>query len=202
VIFVRYEARRTRLWSRPPARGEVLHRSHQSAARGGGADCLLLSTGFVIADDEATEDLAAIFSSPHRRRLFWKTMSSSGRWTCPPGFFVAGTAHAPKRSGRALAQAQAAAGRAQTLLARDHQPGGGGGPGGRQKCAACLVCVRACPFGVPFINADGYSKSIRPSATAAVSAPPNARPRRFRFMQFEDDQIMAKTGGLLERMVA
>jgi heterodisulfide reductase subunit A len=63
---------------------------------------------------------------------------------------------------------------------------------------ACLICVRACPYGVPFINADGYSRSIRPSARDAVCAPPNARPRRFSWCSYEDDQIMAKVNGLLE----
>ena len=28
----------------------------------------------------------------------------------------------------------------------------------QEKCAACLVCVRACPYDVPRINADGVSE--------------------------------------------
>ena len=70
------------------------------------------------------------------------------------------------------------------------------------KCAACLVCVRACPFDIPFINADGYSE-IDPAkchgcGVCAAECPAKA----IQLMQFEDDQILAKLDGLLERMVA
>ena len=68
------------------------------------------------------------------------------------------------------------------------------------KCAACLICVRACPFGVPFINAEGYSE-IDPAkcqgcGVCAAECPAKA----IQLMQYEDDQIMAKLYGLLERM--
>jgi heterodisulfide reductase subunit A len=70
------------------------------------------------------------------------------------------------------------------------------------KCAACLVCVRACPFNVPYINADGYSE-IDPAkchgcGICAAECPAKA----IQLMKFEDDQIMAKLEGLFERKVA
>ncbi|MBN2123093.1 MAG: 4Fe-4S binding protein, partial [Deltaproteobacteria bacterium] len=118
-----------------------------------------------------------------------------------PGFFVAGAAHSPKTIRESIAQAQAAAGRAQTLLARKTiNLGAAVAKVDGKKCAACLICVRACPFGIPFINADGYSE-IDPSTchgcgVCAAECPAKA----IQLMQFEDDHIMAKLNGLLERI--
>jgi len=69
------------------------------------------------------------------------------------GVFMAGIAHGPKNMEENIAQAKAAAGRAATILSKDvlesHgvvavvQP---------DKCAACLTCVRLCPFNAPRVN--------------------------------------------------
>ncbi|MCF8063373.1 MAG: FAD-dependent oxidoreductase, partial [Deltaproteobacteria bacterium] len=168
------------------------------------ADCLALSTGF-MADDEATEDLAAIF---HLNRTVDGYFLEDHIKLRPvdlsaPGFFVAGTAHAPKSISECIAQAQAAAGRAQTLLAKDViNLGASVAKVQGEKCAACLICVRICPFDVPFINADGYSE-IDPAkchgcGLCAAECPAGA----IQLMQYEDDQILAKVYGLLEGMFA
>lgn len=69
-----------------------------------------------------------------------------------------------------------------------------------KRCAACLICVRVCPFGVPFINADGYSQidpvRCRGCGLCASECPAKA----IQLMKFEDDQILEKLNGLLERM--
>jgi heterodisulfide reductase subunit A2 len=166
------------------------------------AECLGLSTG-MIADDEATEDLAMIFRLPRTSDGYFLEEHSKLRPVdLPiPGFFVAGTAHSPKVIRESIAQAQAAAGRAQTLLARDTiNLGAAVARVDGKKCAACLICVRACPFDVPFINADGYSE-IDPAkchgcGVCAAECPAKA----IQLMQFEDDQVVAKLDGLLERM--
>mgnify|MGYP006277185755 CR=1 FL=1 len=164
------------------------------------ADCLALSTGF-MADDEATEDLAAIFHLNRTGDGYFLEDHVKLRPVdlSAPGFFVAGTAHAPKSISESIAQAQAAAGRAQTLLARDViNLGASVAKVTPEKCAACLICVRICPFDVPFINADGYSE-IDPAkchgcGLCAAECPAGA----IQLMQYEDDQIMAKVYGLLE----
>ena len=168
------------------------------------ADKLLLSTGFV-SDDESMEDLALIFKLPRTDDgYFLEDHVKLRPVDLPiPGFFVAGTAHGPKSIRESVAQAQAAASRAQTLLARDViNLGAAVARVDGNKCAACLICVRACPFEVPFINADGYSQ-IDPAkchgcGICAAECPAKA----IQLMQFEDDQIMAKVEGLFERMVA
>jgi len=164
------------------------------------ADCLALSTGFV-SDDESTEDLSAIF---HLNRTVDGYFLEDHVKLRPvdlsvPGFFVAGTAHSPKDISESIAQAQAAAGRAQTLLAKDViNLGASVARVDGEKCAACLICVRICPFDVPFINADGYSE-IDPAkchgcGLCAAECPAHA----IQLMQYEDQQIMAKVDSLLE----
>jgi heterodisulfide reductase subunit A len=118
-----------------------------------------------------------------------------------PGFFVAGTAHAPKSIRDSIAQAQAVAGRAQTFLARDSiNLGAAVAQVDKDKCAACLICVRACPFDVPFINADGYSE-IDPAKCHGCGVCASECPAKaIQLMQYEDDQLLAKLDGLFERI--
>jgi len=203
VIFVRYD-----IEDKPvvTARGEQIEITFHEPILGRKirvlADCLALGTGFV-ADDEATEDLSMIF---HLNRTsdgyFLEDHVKLRPVDLPaPGFFVAGTAHSPKGISESIAQAQAAAGRAQTLLAQDTiNLGASVARVDGEKCAACLICARICPFDVPFINADGYSE-IDPAkchgcGLCAAECPANA----IQLMQYEDDQIMAKVDGLFEGM--
>jgi heterodisulfide reductase subunit A2 len=164
------------------------------------ADCLALSTG-LVADEEGAEDLAMIFRLPRTSDgYFLEDHVKLRPVDLPvPGFFVAGTAHAPKTIRESIAQAQAAAGRAQTMLARNIiNLGAAVAKVDGKKCAACLVCVRACPFDVPFINAEGYSE-IDPAKCHGCGVCAAACPAKaIQLMQYEDDHIMAKLDGLLE----
>jgi heterodisulfide reductase subunit A len=167
------------------------------------ADCLALSTG-LIADEEGTEDLAMVFRLPRTKDgYFLEDHVKLRPVDLPvPGFFVAGTAHAPKTIRESIAQAQAAAGRAQTLLAKEViNLGASVAKVESKRCAACLVCVRACPFDVPYINADGYSE-IDPSKCQGCGICAAACPAKaIQLMQYEDDHIMAKLEGLLEEVI-
>ncbi|MFC1580206.1 CoB--CoM heterodisulfide reductase iron-sulfur subunit A family protein, partial [Thermodesulfobacteriota bacterium] len=167
------------------------------------ADCLVLSTGF-IADDETTEDLGMIFHLPRTSDGYFLEDHVKLRPVDLPvqGFFVAGTAHAPKNIRESIAQAQAAAGRAQTLLAKENiNLGAAVARVDDKKCAACLICVRACPFGIPFINADGYSE-IDPSRCQGCGVCASDCPAKaIQLMRYEDDQILAKVEGLLEGLM-
>jgi heterodisulfide reductase subunit A len=164
------------------------------------ADCLALSTG-MVADEESSEDLGMIFRLPRTPDgYFLEDHVKLRPIDLPiPGFFVAGTAHAPKTIRETLAQAQAAAGRAQTFLARDSiNLGALVAQVDGELCAACLICVRACPFGVPFINEEGYSE-IDPAKCHGCGVCASECPAKaIQLMQYEDDHIMAKLDGLLE----
>jgi heterodisulfide reductase subunit A len=168
------------------------------------ADALLLSTGFV-SDDESTEDLAAIFKLTRTSDGYFLEDHVKLRPVdlSRPGFYLAGTAHSPRLIRESIAQAEAAAARAQTLLSRKSiELGAAVARVDSKKCAACLICVRSCPFGIPVINADGYSE-IDPSKCHGCGVCASECPAKaIQLMRFEDDQILSKLIGLLERRVA
>ncbi|MGC8492498.1 MAG: FAD-dependent oxidoreductase [Syntrophobacteraceae bacterium] len=164
-------------------------------------DCLALSTGF-LADEESTEDLGVIFHLPRTTDgYFLEDHVKLRPVDLPiPGFFVAGAAHSPKNIRESITQAQAVASRAQTFLAGDAiNMGAEVARVDSNRCAACLICARACPFGVPFINAEGHSE-IDPAKCHGCGVCASECPAQaIQLMRYEDDLIFAKLDGLFER---
>jgi len=65
-------------------------------------------------------------------------------------------------------------------------------------CAACLVCVMSCPYGVPRINEDNVSEineALCQGCGVCVSECPAGT---IHLAHYEDDQIMIKVETLLE----
>jgi len=113
------------------------------------------------------------------------------------GFFIAGTTHSPKTIRESITQAYAAAGRAQTLLAKKEiNLGAAIAKVDSSKCAACLICIRACPFSIPFINEDGYSYIDPAKCQGCGICAADCPAKAIQLLAFEDDQIMAKLDGL------
>jgi len=203
VVFVRYEPENPPVVSGDGNRVEVtFHDPIIDRRLAVSVDALLLSTGFAI-DEESSEDLATIFRLPRTSDgYFLEDHIKLRPVDLPvPGFFVAGTAHAPKSIRESVAQAEAAASRAMTMLSKKTvELPSAVAHVDPKRCAACLICVRVCPFGVPFINADGYSQidpvRCRGCGLCASECPAKA----IQLMKFEDDQILEKLNGLLERM--
>jgi len=72
------------------------------------------------------------------------------------GVFICGLAHAPKPVDESIAQAQAAATRAITLLAKETmQVSGNVAYANPLVCSCCGVCVEICPFSAPSFIAEG-----------------------------------------------
>ncbi len=168
------------------------------------ADHLCLSTG-MVADEDSNNELAMIFKLPRTADGYFLEDHVKLRPVDlqVPGFFVAGTAHAPKLISESVAQALAVASRARTMLAKDSiNLGARAARVDKNSCAACLICVRSCPFAIPFINADGYSE-IDPAKCHGCGMCASACPAKaIQLMQFEDDRILAKLEELFERNFA
>ncbi|MBC7325808.1 MAG: 4Fe-4S dicluster domain-containing protein, partial [Moorella sp. (in: Bacteria)] len=66
------------------------------------------------------------------------------------------------------------------------------------KCAACLTCVRVCPYSVPRINernvAEINAVQCMGCGTCAGECPAKAIQLQF----YKDDQLLAKVAGLFE----
>jgi heterodisulfide reductase subunit A-like polyferredoxin len=71
------------------------------------------------------------------------------------GVFMAGTAHYPKFLDETIAQAQAAASRAASILAQKSMlTNARVAVVDSEKCVGCLTCVRICPYDVPRVTAN------------------------------------------------
>jgi len=165
------------------------------------ADCLTLSAG-MLADDESTEDMAVIFNLNRTEDGYF--LEDHVKWRPSdlsiPGFMTAGAAHGPKTIRETVAQAQAAAGRALTFLS-SHQINLGSNFArvDSEKCASCLVCVRACPYQVPFINSDGHSE-IDPAQCHGCGICASECPAKaIRLTQCGDDMISAEINELFKQ---
>ena len=62
------------------------------------------------------------------------------------------------------------------------------------KCAACLTCVRSCPFDVPRINEEGVA-FIEAAACQGCGICASVCPRKAITLQhYSDKQVIAKSG--------
>jgi heterodisulfide reductase subunit A len=205
VIFVRYST------DKPPvveAEGDQVNVSYYDTILSMDvtvtADNLSLSTG-LIADKDSTEELSMIFKLPRTEDgYFLEDHIKLRPVDMPvPGFFVAGTAHSPKLIRESITQANAVSARAQTMLAKDNiNLGAASAKVDGKLCASCLICVRACPFDIPFINADGYSEIDPAKCHGCGMCVSECPAKAIQLMQFEDDRILAKVEQLFERISA
>ncbi len=111
------------------------------------------------------------------------------------GIFVAGLAHSPKPIEETIVQAQAAVSRAMTLLSRNViRVGGAVAEVDGSRCAVCLTCVRACPYGVPRIATEKGHAVIHPAACHGCGICVSECPgKAITLRHHTDRQILAKT---------
>jgi heterodisulfide reductase subunit A len=112
---------------------------------------------------------------------------------------MAGLAHYPKPIDETITQAKAAVARTMTILSKDGiYVGGVVASVNSDKCAACLTCVRTCPYGAPRIGEEGYA-IIEPAACRGCGACVAECPgKAINLKHFTDEQIIAKTDALFE----
>lgn len=115
------------------------------------------------------------------------------------GLFMAGLAHYPKPLDESIAQAKAAVARAMTILSKKAiMVGGVVASVDPDRCAACLTCVRTCPYDAPRIGEEGYA-IIDPAECRGCGACVAECPGKAISLQhFTDAQILAKTDALFQ----
>jgi heterodisulfide reductase subunit A-like polyferredoxin len=167
------------------------------------ADRLVLSAGMTAAD---TDDVSGIMKLNRNPEGFFIEAHVKLRPVDMPseGVYLCGTAHGPKLITETIAQAQAAASRAATLLCKevvklsaitakldtDH-------------CVKCLTCVRSCPFGVPQFNASEKVVEINEALCHGCGVCTAVCPRQaIGLSYYEDDQLVCKIEALLSEEVA
>ena len=110
------------------------------------ADLLVLSAGVVSGENEA---LAQMLGVPLTSNGFFLEAHPKFRPLdfSADGIFLCGLAHSPRDLSETIAQAQAAAIRAATILSKDHIESGAIVAVVKEKwCVGCGVCVQVCPY--------------------------------------------------------
>jgi heterodisulfide reductase subunit A-like polyferredoxin len=179
VMFLRYEAEAPPLVTWGEARGEVrVAVPEQGRTVVLPCDRLVLAVGPV---PDPQEHLRAVLKLGRSPDGFLQEAHAKLRPVDLPadGMFLCGTAHSPLRLPEVASQALAAAGRAGAILARGElvlpatvstvDP---------DRCAACLTCVRLCPYGVPRIVDPGVAfieaAACRGCGTCVAGCPASA----------------------------
>jgi len=114
------------------------------------------------------------------------------------GMYLAGGAHGPKLISETITQASAAASRACTILSKEKMlVGGVVAMVEGERCAACLTCVRVCPYEVPVINAKGEAEIDMAKCKGCGSCAAECPARAIELMHFRDSQLWAKCQALV-----
>ncbi|HMB30701.1 MAG TPA: 4Fe-4S binding protein, partial [Desulfohalobiaceae bacterium] len=108
----------------------------------------------------------------------------------------------PMLISESISQALAAASRATTYLSQESltlsavtarvDP---------EKCAACLICVRTCPYGVPHINEEGVSEIDEALCHGCGICAAECPAKAIELSWYEDEQISCKIDALLEEIL-
>jgi heterodisulfide reductase subunit A-like polyferredoxin len=202
VIFVRYDLERKPQVSTEDGRSRVLvHDPILDREVVIPADLLVLAAA--ILPNEAKEVAEAFKLSQNADGFFMEAHAKLRPVDFgSEGLFLCGLAHYPKPLDEAITQAQAAAARAATVLAKESITlGAVKAAVDPEKCAVCLTCVRTCPFNVPYIGEEGAAV-IDPAGCRGCGACVAECPGKAISLQhFTDTQLIAKTDALLLKKV-
>ncbi|MDI6853293.1 MAG: NAD(P)-binding protein [Deltaproteobacteria bacterium] len=156
-------------------------------------DAVILSAATVAGEHE---ELASMLKLPRTANGFFIEAHAKLRPVdfSSEGIFLCGTAHGPKLITESIAQSLAAASRAAAFLADTAQTISGvtAGVAIPERCAACLICVRVCPYHVPAINKDNVSEINRALCQGCGICASECPAKIIQLSHYEDDQLMAK----------
>jgi heterodisulfide reductase subunit A-like polyferredoxin len=155
-------------------------------------DAVILSAATVAGEHE---ELASLLKLPRTANGFFIEAHAKLRPVdfSSEGIFLCGTAHGPKLITESIAQSLAAASRAGAFLADTTQTISGVTAGVEpDRCAACLICVRVCPYHVPQINQDNVSEINRALCQGCGICASECPAKVIQLSHYEDDQLMAK----------
>ncbi|MDI6725330.1 MAG: FAD-dependent oxidoreductase [Smithellaceae bacterium] len=160
-------------------------------------DLLVLAAATVPRDNR---ELASLLKVPRTAEGFFLEAHMKLRPVDFPsdGIYLAGAGHGPKLISETISQASAAAARASTILSKEKLLAGGvvavveG-----DRCAACLTCVRVCPYEVPVINVAGEAEIDMIKCKGCGSCVAECPARAIDLLHFRDSQLVAKSSALV-----
>jgi heterodisulfide reductase subunit A-like polyferredoxin len=161
-------------------------------------DLLVLSEA--VVPNEGSKELANLFKFPITLEGFFLEAHVKLRPVdfATDGLYLCGMAHYPKSINETIAQAEAASARAATVLSQEMlQVGGVVAVVEGERCAACLTCVRVCPYSVPVINAKGEAEIDVAKCKGCGGCVAECPARAIELMHFRDHQLQAKCEALM-----
>ena len=163
-------------------------------------DRLVLSTG--IVGNATTDELVKAFKVPADEDGFLMEAHIKLRPVdfANEGMFLCGLAHAPKTAGESIAQALAVSARAASVLSKTSLPlSGYVAEVNADTCAACMTCVRICPYNVPALDDETRAMVIDPASCHGCGSCAAACPvRAIEVGHFRPKQMMAQIEGIRE----
>jgi len=163
-------------------------------------DALVLSAAMIPSPDN--EEVGTAFKVPITLEGFFLEAHMKLRPVdfASDGLFLCGTCHSPKFIDESISQAQAAAAKAVGILSRKvMEISGVVSVVDPDKCAACLTCVRTCPYDVPQINADGVAEIETAMCHGCGICASECPAKAIQLMHYKDSQIIAKTKALFDK---
>ncbi|MCF8078093.1 MAG: FAD-dependent oxidoreductase [Desulfobacterales bacterium] len=163
------------------------------------ADLVVLSAG--MRPHEASGSVANLLKLPRTPEGFFMEahVKLQPMEFSTPGIYLAGLAHSPRFIPESIAMAQGAAQQAAKVLSqKEMRTSATVAEVDPDLCAACLACVRVCPFGAPFINQDGVSEIPPAKCRGCGICPAECPARAIRLKHSTDEQIDAQIDALLE----
>jgi len=160
-------------------------------------DLLVLSVATIPRENE---ELATMLKVPRTAEGFFLEAHMKLRPVdfATDGLYLAGAGHGPKLISESISQASAAVARACTILSKEKMlVGGVVAVVEGERCAACLTCVRVCPYGVPVINAKGEAEIDLAKCKGCGSCVAECPARAIELMHFRDQQLWAKSQALV-----
>ena len=160
-------------------------------------DLLVLSAATIPRENE---ELATMLKVPRTAEGFFLEAHMKLRPVdfATDGLYLAGTAHGPKLISESISQASAAVARACTILSKEKMfVGGVVAVVQGELCAACLTCVRVCPYSVPVINAKGEAEIDVSKCKGCGSCVAECPAKAIELMHFRDRQLQAKCQALI-----
>lgn len=161
-------------------------------------DLLVLATPTI--PNEGNEELGKLLKVPVTAEGFFLEAHVKLRPVdfASEGLFLCGSAHYPKSIDETISQAYAAAGRAAAILNKPVLKAGGVvAEVNQETCAACLTCVRICPYEVPRIDPEVKKAYIEPAACQGCGICVSECPAKaIELHHYTDAQVFAKEEAL------
>jgi len=162
-------------------------------------DNIVLSTG--IDTPEGNRQISDLLKIPLNADGFYSEAHLKLRPVdfANEGIFLCGLAHSPKFIDENISQARAAAARAATVLSKTHlETSAQVSHVDQSKCISCMTCVKACPYGAPFVNHDHKAEIAAAKCMGCGICASECPARAIQLSNFESRQFNVMLDELLQ----